>query len=281
MEAPLKLEEFESWLQARYFSPNTVKNYMSIMRRLAGFLNGKPLTVEEVNRWTAHLKRRGASRNAVNTYLLAVRTYLGRFLGLKEMAGRVEPPTRTKTKIPYIPREVFLRMVEAEANLERKTALEILYSSGLRPGELAHLRVQDVNLENCMVRVRVQPGWAPKWLRERDVPISQSAAQDLGKLIRERALTQGYIFQRRGKPVSTRTIERWVKRAAEKAGYNPDAVYAYMLRHSFGVYASRDIGIPDTAHMMGHADWHTTQRYAEASLDQEAIKRFQKSRLNF
>ena len=98
--------------------------------------------------------------------------------------------------------------------LRDRAALELLYGSGLRVGEVASLSIDRVQVGSRRVLV------LGKGAKERDVPISEYAADALEAYLREgrpRIAPEGsrhLFFNRRRKPFSERDIRSMVHRYA-------------------------------------------------------------------
>ena len=74
---------------------------------------------------------------------------------------------------------------EDPVGLRDRAALELAYSSGLRVGELCGLDMDDLDLEQRLVRVLGKGG------KERVVPVGGKAVQALGEYIKVRHLLGG------------------------------------------------------------------------------------------
>jgi integrase len=74
----------------------------------------------------------------------------------------------------------------------------LLATTGIRPGELAHLLIEDVDLNAQWLRVTNKPelGWRVKTRRDRQVPLLPETCEVLGRVIGRR--TAGVLFRRRG-----------------------------------------------------------------------------------
>lgn len=147
---------------------------------------------------------------------------------------------------------------------------ELLYSSGLRVGELASLKVHDLDLSNGWVRV------IGKGNKERYVPVGSSAVNALKAYLPVRAmldmrkgpvLSEDALFlNSRGGPLSSRSVARILKSCAVSAGLTKN-VSPHAFRHSFAthmLYGGADLR--SIQELLGHASLSTTQRYTKADL---------------
>jgi integrase/recombinase XerC len=149
--------------------------------------------------------------------------------------------------------------------LRDRAALELLYGSGLRVGEVAGLTVDRIDVPRGRVLV------LGKGSKERDVPISEYAADALRDYLgegRPQMASEGsrhLFFNRRRKPFSERDIRSMVERYG--ATLLPGRrVTPHTLRHSFATHLLEGgADIRAVQELLGHASVATTQRYTHVS----------------
>ena len=151
-----------------------------------------------------------------------------------------------------------------EAHLQRNRAiLEIIYASGLRVSEAAHLLVSDVNFEDATLRI------VGKGSTVRIVPVGQTALEIINfyirhsrpKLRRENSSIGELFLSVRGKPLNREWIWAMVKEAARAAGIGKE-IYPHMLRHSFASHLlANGADLRVIQEMLGHSDLRTTEIY--------------------
>ncbi len=147
---------------------------------------------------------------------------------------------------------------------------ELLYSSGLRVGELVGLKLHDADLSAGWVRV------IGKGDKERYVPVGDKAAQALKEYlpIREAVLDQcrslvgrdRIFLNSRGGPLTTRSVRRILKACLENSGLARD-VSPHAFRHSFATHLlSGGADLRSIQELLGHSSLSTTQRYTKMDL---------------
>ena len=153
-------------------------------------------------------------------------------------------------------------------HLRDRAALELLYASGIRVGELTALDVDDVDLERNVLRVMGKGG------KERTVPFgtpARDAVRAWLELGRPQVVGEGsgpaLLLGRRGRRADPRQI-----RAALHAllAHVPDApdVGPHGLRHSAATHlleGGADLRL--VQELLGHASLATTQIYTHVSVD--------------
>ena len=72
------------------------------------------------------------------------------------------------------------------ADPEVQTGIQILVSTGMRRGELFHLRCRDVDLKNDSIRVWPYGEYSPKGKRPRTIPMTAELKKIFTKLLKDR-----------------------------------------------------------------------------------------------
>lgn len=175
-------------------------------------------------------------------------------LTVDEAFRLMESPEKRREKAPG---------PEIERRVLRDHAiLELLYSSGLRVGELVGLNLGHLDLRLGIVRVM------GKGRKERIVPIGSQAQQALGVYLEGRGDPGGeapLFINLRGGRLTSRSVERLVKAHTRSSGI-ARKISPHSLRHSFATHLL-DAGadIREIQEMLGHASLSTTQRYIHLS----------------
>jgi integrase/recombinase XerC len=281
------LRAFEEHLALeRRLSPNTVAAYRRDLGHLATFLARNRTSLGDapypvLRRFLAQQHTLGYARATIARRVGAIRTFyrwavgagrvasdpsllLGRpkvvnrlpsVLRPKEAAGLAEAPTDPPDPDPF----------EGAVALRDRAALELLYGSGLRVGEVASLTIDRIDPRKGRVLV------LGKGSKERDVPISEYAAEAVSTYLRDgrsRMAPEGsrhLFFNRRRKPFSERDIRSMVQRYG--ATLLPGRrVTPHTLRHSFATHLLEGgADIRAVQELLGHASVATTQRYTHVS----------------
>jgi len=159
--------------------------------------------------------------------------------------------------------------------ISRDTAiLEVLYSAGMRVSELANLDLKNVDLLSGVIKVR------GKGNKERLCLLGRPAAKALSAALEKRneiaPFIRGMQGAARGAPLfaghtggrlTTRSMERLMKRYLIKAGLNPN-ISPHALRHSFATHLL-DAGadLRSVQELLGHTSLSTTQIYTHVSAE--------------
>src|ERR1700693_4697109 len=175
-------------LQRRNYTTDTIRGYILAVEQFARYFRKSPelMGAEEIGRFQLHLLQE--QKLAVGT--IALRMGALRFLYKKTLKRRdldfaALPLLKKPKKLPVIlsPEEV-TRLIEAAPNLFYRTLLIVLYATGLRRSEVAHLKVSDI--DRSLMLIHVQQG---KGSRDRKLPLTQKVYEALREYWRAGPLT--------------------------------------------------------------------------------------------
>ncbi len=146
--------------------------------------------------------------------------------------------------------------------LRDRAILELLYSSGIRVGELVGLNMNQLDLDLGIVKVM------GKGRKERIVPVGSKAVESLKAYLVKRVALGGeeaLFVNSRGKRLTARSVGRLIKKYTKLSGIFR-RISPHTLRHSFATHLL-DAGadIREIQEMLGHASLSTTQRYIHLS----------------
>jgi integrase/recombinase XerD len=159
--------------------------------------------------------------------------------------------------------------------LRDRALLEVMYACGLRASEATGLKLEDVDLEEGVVRAR------GKGSKERLVPIGRQAVGALrvycrrgrpallgAAVDRTGARTSGQLFlNRRGSGLTRQGLYKIVQGHARGAGL-AERMSPHTLRHTFATHLlAGGCDLRSLQEMLGHADLSTTQVYTHLSAD--------------
>jgi site-specific recombinase XerD len=145
----------------------------------------------------------------------------------------------------------------ARADVRMLAVIEVLLQTGIRIGELAKLRVEDIDLENLTLHV---PPFEDT--RERIIPLNKSAAEAIKNYLPHRAKTPNHALfvTKTGRPLLIRNIRTAIDRYFKIAGIKDAKLND--LRHTWVAFQLQS-GVPMTlvSKLAGHKRLSTTEKY--------------------
>jgi len=289
-------ESFLTYLrEERNYSAHTLAAYEDDLNSFASFLakivdEGKP-DLRAVDRGTirmflGELLEQGYSRPSVARKLACLKSFF-KYL-LRTGTVPVNPATlvsapRLPHRIPqYLEEDVVERLMQqpdrgTREGIRDAAILELLYSTGIRLGELLGLRARDCSFRQGTVKV------TGKGRKQRIVPAGKAACEALQAylVVRPVFLRQqpgvhgeggapdpGVLFLSvRGKAMSPKGVNllmnRYIARVSEIEKKSP-----HVLRHSCATHLlNRGADLQAVRELLGHESLSTTQVYTHVSVD--------------
>ena len=164
--------------------------------------------------------------------------------------AKVRAPKITKTFKFFDKKEVKRLIKEAEEPL--KTAIIFFVNTGLRRGELYHLRWRDIDLKRKTLRVWPYDDFTPKGKEPRTIPLNAEALEILKALEGDKEL----VFRPYKWDGQLSVDFKELKRRLGFEGTLHD------LRHTFASHLAMDgVPIPAIKELLGHSDIRTTMIY--------------------
>ena len=254
-------------LTVRGYSPQTRKVYLGhLLRFLVWCGKGAPRLPEDPAReGEAYIleliQRQGISRSYQNQVVSALRFLCESVLGQPRMALRIPRPRKEHHLPAVLSQGEVARMLKKPRNPKHRALLMLLYSAGLRVGEVVRLTPPDLDAERGLVRVRRGKGG-----KDRYTLLARRAVEAV-KLYRDAYPTDRWLFPgvRPGRHLTTRSVQRVVKNAAAAAGIEKN-VTAQTLRHCFATHLlERGTNLRIIQELLGHQSARTTQIYTHVA----------------
>lgn len=253
------VQRLRTELKLRGFSPLTVRNYGFFAEKFLEHCSkpAEEVTEDDAKGYLSSLFDT-KSKNTIMLAAASLKFFYQEVLG-KSFAA-VKMPKKEKRLPAVLSKEEVKALLGAAETEKSRLLMSLLYSSGLRVSEVVHLRVSDIDFSG-------KTGWVRKGKGSKDRLFALS-----GRLIGEirsylERKENEYVFSR-SKPLTTRNVQKIVRRAALRAGLTKK-VTPHTLRHSFATHLleqGTDIRVIQA--MLGHSSLSTTQVYTHVSGEQ-------------
>ncbi|WP_304502756.1 tyrosine-type recombinase/integrase [Cesiribacter sp. SM1] len=268
-------DPFLDALYGKGYSSSTLYTYYSLMGRFIRQFNIKEeqtlreLQAHTINlyhsRWMAQGNVKAAS---VNQSVSAIKFYMLYVQG-KSLEGVDLVRVKRDKQLPKVMSQEELRAVlSASGNLKHRCMLSLLYSGGLRAGELINLKLTDIDWERKQIRIRYAKG-----KKDRMTILSNVLCQFL-KAYLEAYQPQQWVFEGQwGDQYTDSSLRSVFKHALQKARIDKPFTL-HSLRHSFATHLLE--GGTDLRYiqsLLGHNSSKTTEIYTHVS--QQAVQNIQ------
>ena len=263
----------------RNASPHTIRAYGDDVRHFIEHLRRevghepRPQDVDTllIRGFLAEMHRAGLRKASTARRLASLRTFF-RFLCregvLDANPARVLLSPRLEKRVPVHLQENQLQALldvpgRTLAALRARAILELLYGTGIRCAELVGLDVEDVDVDERVVRV------LGKGRKERVVPFGRPARAAVLAYLEERdkiGRTQAFLVNARGQRLSDRSVRATVARRVRQVALDR-RISPHKLRHSFATHLlARGADLRAIQELLGHSSLSTTQRYTHVEL---------------
>ncbi len=264
-------QQFIGHLQGKSRASATILAYGKDIAQLVGYLQnlGKvepsQITTEDLQAFMDGLAKQTYTPKSVSRKTNSTKTF---FKFLKSSSLISEDPAdglnhpKFENKPPRILSKLEYRSLRdaARSDIRMLSIIELLLQTGIRIGELAKLRVEDVTFgENATLHV---PPFEDT--RERTIPLNKSGTEGVRKYleIRPKSPSHALFITKTGRPLLIRNIRTAIDRYFKVAGINGAKVND--LRHTW-VAHQLEAGVPMTlvSKLAGHKRLTTTERYLQ------------------
>ena len=264
VETKAKLLEFRKWMEQHRYSEQTIRNYLNHLSQVFLYLRdldfGK-VNVDDIIRFNQDvIIKNKLSISYQRVVTGAVKLFYSHFFDHEMDIDKLDRPFRENTLPIVLSKSEVEKILKSAGNIKHRAMLSVIYSCGLRRGELLNLRIVDLDKERNLIRI-VQG----KGRKDRYVPYSDK----LKGVLREYYMKykpKEYLFEGQGGgPYSARSIAKVLEHSVERSGVRKD-VHLHTLRHSFATHlleAGTDIRF--IQEILGHSSPKTTMIYTHVS----------------
>lgn len=272
MNDSLQLHEahnkFQDFLKSKNRASATILAYGKDIEQLIEFLKGlqknhiHEVAGTDIQAFLAKLQGDGYTPKSLSRKLNSTRTFY-RYLKINEYITDdpsllVEHP-KYELNPPRILSPLEYRALRDAASVDSRiyAIIEVLLQTGIRIGELANLRVEDVS-DNSL-HIRQYEGH-----EAREVPLNRRAKDALKRYMTTRANTedQHLFVTKTGRPFLVRNIRDAIERYFKKAGI--ENVKINDLRHTFVAHhLKHGVSLIFLSKTLGHKRLSSTERYLQ------------------
>ena len=242
------------------YSQSTIDSYVYFVSCLSRHYGKCPskLSDLEIGCYLKSVRDRPCSWSTLNAYYNGIKWFYTRVLEREWNQVHLPRPRREKRLPEILSKAEVKRLLEGIANLKHKTALMVMYSGGLRIGELVRLQIKDIDSDRMLIRVEQSKG-----KKDRYTLLSPTALLMLRQYWRRYRPVGPWLFESINKDShwSTRSAQKVFKRAVSRAGIQK-SVSSHSLRHSFATHLlEQGVDTLTIKELLGHSHLQTTAKY--------------------
>ena len=252
-------------------SNNTVKAYVADISSFFQWLDDedlkyKNLQEDHINQYISLLFQRKMRSSSVNRKISSIKSFYIFLVKRNFVKNSPLNDLVTPKQEKYLPESMseaevdkLLNSPDVSNKIENrdKAMIEMLYATGMRISELVNLKITDVDMKRCVVKV------FGKGSKERLVPFGETALDSLRSYLneREQSSSKEIFLSNRGKKMTRVAFWQRVKVYLIRENLK-NSISPHTLRHAFATHLlNRGADLRSVQLLLGHSDLSTTQIY--------------------
>lgn len=261
------IQKMKEDMEMRNFSHYTYSSYLNKAGHIIKYFK-KPMeevTIEELRKYLLEYlkKTKRLGDRSVNYYNSVIRfmyeVTLDKVLNKKQI-----PMFKRKKKVyKVLTKEELSAFFNACENIDYKMIFMLIYGSGLRIGEAANLRVEDIDSKKMRIFVREGKG-----NKERYTILPKASLEMLRRYYKRRKPKhpEGYLFlNEEGNPITIERIRKYFWKYRYKAKLGKE-IKVHTLRHCFATeLIERGATLIQVKELMGHSNIRSTMEYVHVA----------------
>ena len=266
------LNSFRKMISLRGLTDHTLKSYCTYIRTYLDYLNNilhkspEEVSWDELRDYICWLqKSRDLSDRTINGAISKLR-FFTLYVLHKPWDDTQLPMRRFDEYLPFVPsKEETWQFISSMPDLKPKTMVPLMYSSGLRIGEVCRLRYEDVDRKHMRLHITHS-----KNRNDRYAILSKAALDLLTQYWFECGRPMGYLFpKQRGedRPIDTFYLSRHIHAHEDRLGWER-RLTCHSFRHAFGTHLYENgTDLLTIKALMGHKSLNSTTIYVHLSSD--------------
>ena len=260
-----RIEEFKMYLKSKRYSESTVKTYSESLRKFLIFYKNIPVininNTDVIAYTNNYILKNNLSVSYQNQNVNAIKLFFKTIENRTIDIDKIHRPKRAKLLPNVLSKQEVKAILEAHSNVKHKMMLSMIYSSGLRCGELLALQPVHIDSKRNIVLLKNAKG-----KKDRIVPLSPkilTLLRDYFKIYKP--LTWLFEGQTPGVAYDARSLQQVLKQALTKAKIAKPATL-HWLRHSYATHLLESgTDLRYIQELLGHSSSKTTEIYTHVS----------------
>ena len=264
-EGIIQIEKFKQWLRSKRYSESTISTYSEALKSFLIFYREKSVATinnEDVIIYNnEYILKNKLSASYQNQTVNAIKLFFMTVRETKIEVDKIHRPKQAKLLPNVLSKEEVKLILNAHSNIKHRTMLSLIYSCGLRRGELLNLKPNDIDSKRGIVIIRQSKG-----KKDRIVPLSPKILEMLRDYyVISKPKTWLFEGQNVGEHYSEQSLQSVLKQALQKVG-NTKPVTLHWLRHSYATHLLENgTDLRYIQELLGHNSSKTTEIYTHVS----------------
>ena len=254
------LNQFYLFLKGKRYSQSTIQTYTFFIADFINFHTKTPLA-ELTNRAVelfieTVFMERNYSVSSQRQFISALKIFTVFCPQTKIHNLALERPKKSRILPSVLSQEEVLRIIQYTQNIKHRAILTLLYSCGLRIGELINLKLIDFHMDRKQLIVKKGKG-----RKDRYVSLADSFLPLLSNYYHSYKPTIYFVEGQNGGKYSAESIRSFLRKSCKKAGIRKP-VTPHTLRHSYATHLLENgVDLRYIQTLLGHSKPETTMIY--------------------
>lgn len=262
------LKAFREMISLRGLTDHTITSYSTYIRTYLDYLNSflhktpEEVTWQELREFVLWLKQqRGLSDRTINHCISQLR-FFTLYVIHKPWDPYQLPMRKFDTFLPFVPsKQEVWQFISTMPERKQKTMTALMYSSGLRIGEVCNLKCQDI--EHSRMRIHITHG---KNRSDRYVPLSEHAWLLILDYWHQCGRPRDWLFPKQrdvSKPIDTFFLSRHIHNHEARLGLKHQ-LSCHSFRHAYATHLYENgTDLLTIKTLMGHKSISSTAIYVD------------------
>jgi integrase/recombinase XerD len=252
--------EFIKTLTLKNYSPNTIRTYKSMLQEFLIYyrkLDPGKISEEQIRDYLLYLiEERDVSISYQNQSINAIKFYYEQILGRPVRTYYIQRPKKEKILPNVLSEQEVLQILSSTDNLKHRAILSLIYSAGLRRGELINMKINDIDSKRMYVIIKQGKG-----RKDRYSILSEKVLELLRRYVKLYKPVEWLFEGQFGGQYGASSIQHILKDAVAVSKIRKK-VTVHTLRHSFATHLlEHGVDIRYIQELLGHQSSKTTEIY--------------------
>ncbi|MDR5589939.1 tyrosine-type recombinase/integrase [Christiangramia sp. SM2212] len=258
----IQIKDFQNYLDGRRYSESTIRTYCHYTSKFLNYHSGRSyFNLQDVDRFIeAEIAGKKYSISSHRQCISALKHYF-EFTEQEEIdTSKLKRPDKSKYLPGVLSKEEVIELLRATRNLKHRCILALMYSSGLRIGELLSLKLQEIDIDRQQILVRQSKGRKDRYvmLAESFLPLFYNYLQTYQPKIY-------FVEGINGGQYTASGIRNFLKESVHRARIRK-RVSPHTLRHSYATHMLENgIDLRYIQELLGHSRPETTMIYTHVT----------------
>jgi len=260
------IDSYRDMISLRGLSPHTLKSYMTYLSAYLDFLSSvlhkspEDASWDDIRAFLHWIKdNRHLNDRTINIAISQIRFFTIYVLH-KSWDSTQIPFRKFDTYLPFVPTQDEVReFISTISDLKVKAMVSLMYSSGLRIGEVCTLRYEDISRKNMCIHIT-----HGKNRSDRYAVLSKNALDILTQYWFAYDRPKGWLFPKQtdsSRPIDTFFLSRHIHAHEDELGW-PNRLTCHSFRHAYGTHLYENgTDILTIKNLLGHKSLSSTTIY--------------------